>query len=103
MVWKLPHHRWKLPGNYRHVIRILVFYLFFWRSMRILVTAVFLSHIIYIYPFIDDISKGEPSGNFFSKLSWHIYIHIKTSIKWYIAVIYFCGAVCYPLIFISSG
>ena len=33
-------HRWELPGNYRDFIVVMVFYLFFWRSKRILVTII---------------------------------------------------------------
>ena len=61
----------------------------------------FSSHIIYIHTFINYIYIGEPSGDDFLKLPWHIYIHIYTSIKLDITVIYFDGAVCFPLIFVS--
>ena len=33
------HHRWELLGNYRDFIVVMVFYLFFRRTKRILVTA----------------------------------------------------------------
>ena len=41
-------HRWELLGNYHDFIRVVVFYLFFWRSIIILVTAVF-CYTFYIY------------------------------------------------------
>ena len=33
-------HRWELPGNYRDFIMVMVFYLFFRRTKRILVTPI---------------------------------------------------------------
>ena len=33
-------HKWELPGNYRDFIVVMVFYLFFWRTKRIFVTAI---------------------------------------------------------------
>ena len=46
---------------------------------------------------------GDPSGNIFLNLPWKIYTNIETSIKWYMTVNYFHGAVCFPLIFVSYG
>ena len=34
------HRRWELLGNYCDFIVVMVFYLFFWRTKRILVTAI---------------------------------------------------------------
>ena len=34
-----PFHIWELPGNYRDFIMVMVFYLFRWRTKRIIVTA----------------------------------------------------------------
>ena len=57
-MWMLPYNKyinmshryiWELPGNYPDFIRVMVFYLFFWRSMRIIVTAVFVTYYIYIH------------------------------------------------------
>ena len=41
-VWVVPsrRHIWELPGNYRDFIVVMVFYLFCWRTKRILVTAI---------------------------------------------------------------
>ena len=33
-------HRWELTGNYSDFIVVMVFYLFYWRTKRILVTAI---------------------------------------------------------------
>ena len=33
-------HRWKLPGNYRDLFKVMVFYPFGWRTKRILVSAI---------------------------------------------------------------
>ena len=33
-------HRWELPGNYRDFIVVMVFYLFCWRTKRIIVTPI---------------------------------------------------------------
>ena len=79
---------WEIPYNYRDFIRVMVFCLFCWRIIMILVTAVF-CHILYIYTFNNDIYIGEPPGNKCLKLRQNIYIHIKTSIKLYITIIYF--------------
>ena len=59
------NHRWQLPGNYHVFIRVMLFYLFCWISMRILVNADFchiLYKYIYIYTLTNDIYIGEPSG-----------------------------------------
>ena len=34
------YHRWELPGNYRDFIVVMVFYLFCWKTKRILVTPI---------------------------------------------------------------
>ena len=95
-------HIWKLPGNYRDLIRVMVFYFFCLRSMRIIVTAIS-CYTLYIYTVINNIYIWEPSGNIFLKISWYIYINIDTYINWYIMVFYFHGTVCFPLIFVSYG
>ena len=71
-------HLWKLPGNYRDFVRVMVFHLFCRRSMRILVTVVF-CHLLYIYTFINDIYIREPPGNNFEiTMAHYIYTY------WYI-------------------
>ena len=88
------NHRWDLPGNFRDFMRVMVFYLFCQRSMRIIVTVDF-CHLVYIYTFIHDIYIGETSDNNVLKLTCHTYIHIETSIKLYITVIHFHGELCF--------
>ena len=92
------YHRCELPGNYRDFIRVMVFYLFCWRNMRIFFTAVF--YTLYIYMVVNLIYIGEQLGDIFLKLPWHIYIHIDTSINCFITVFYFRGAVCFLVIFV---
>ena len=90
-------HRWELPGNYRDTTRVIVFYLFFWRSMRILVTV--FCHLLCIYIFINDIYIAEPSGNIFEITMPHLYKYRDIN-KVYRMVIYFHGSI-FPLIFVS--
>ena len=42
-------HRWELPGNYRDFIVVMVFYLFCWRTKRILVTPITDFKNLYLY------------------------------------------------------
>ena len=50
---------WELPCNFRVFIRVVEFYLFFWRKMRILVTADF-CHILYVYKYVGMGSTQTP-------------------------------------------
>ena len=71
-------HRWELLGNYRDFIMVMVFYLFCWRTKRILVTNITgLKMYILIQSLILFIS--ENNRVIFLKLPWHIYLYIYSS------------------------
>ena len=95
-------HIWELPVNYRDFIVVMVFYLFFQRTKRILVTAITGFKIyIHIQSFMFFKYDNNWVRQFWNYYGTYIYIYI--SIYLYVTVIYFHGAVIFPLIFVSFG
>ena len=71
-----PLHRWELLGNYRDFIKVMVFYLFCWRTKRIIVTAI---TCFKIYILIQSLMLFISENNrvFFSEITMaHTYIYI---------------------------
>ena len=73
--------------------RVMVFYLFFHKSMRILVTAVF-CHILYIYIIINDIYMGKPSGVFFGINLTYLYTYRDINGNLFLLSCFFFANIC---------
>ena len=73
-----------MDGNYQVITVISSWYGYFTSFIggvrEFSLPLFFVTRYIYIYPVINYIYIGERLGNIFLKLSWHIYIHIYTSI-----------------------
>ena len=70
------NHRWELPGNYRDFIVVMVFYLFYWKTKRILVTPI---TDFKIYILIQSLMLFIWENNWVIFLNYHgtfIYIYI---------------------------
>ena len=76
-------HRLGLTRTYSDLVRITVFYLFCWRSTRILVTAVFVTRYIYTQSSMIIIYR-RTIGYYFSEITLaHLYTYIYINILIY--------------------
>ena len=95
-------HIWELPGNYRGFIVVVVFYLFCWRTKRILVTPItdFKVYIL-IQSLMLFISENNRVICFWNYHGTFIYIYPSRLL--YVTVLYFDWAVFIPLILVTFG
>ena len=69
-------HRWELPGNYRDFIEVMVFYLFCWRTKRIIVTAITGYKIYLLIQSLMLFISENNRVTFFEVTMAHLYIYI---------------------------